>query len=132
MTIIDLLAIFLWGYFMYLLFKRINKKFLNMSRGIQKKAMLGSGNMNTNARLQFIISTVGTYIDYHKSKGVDANSQTLARQFFVEAYSSKKGKEPDEELTVCFRNVENENNDYNVPDWLNVYAGEWLANHELS
>lgn len=131
MSIIDLLILCAWGYGLYLIRKKFTKKGstspINALFNPRKTV-----HTQTNARLQFIISTVSSYIDYQRSKGVDVNNQILSRRFFAEAYRTKEGKEPDDELTVCFDNIKNENHDYNVPDWLNVYACEWLANHELS
>lgn len=131
MTITDLLTLCVWVYVLYLLRKRFIKKGSNSPLG----ALLNPHktiHTQINARLQFVISTISAYIDHQRSEGVEENNQTLARRFFVEAYKSKKGKEPDEELESCFKNIESENQDYNVPDWLNVYASEWLAKHEMS
>lgn len=131
MSILELLIFCAWVYGLYLIRKKFIKKNPNSPLG----ALLNSRKSvyaQINARLQFVISTIGTYIDYQRSEGVDDNNETLARQFFAEAYKSKKGREPDEELESCFKNIESENKDYNVPDWLNVYASEWLANHEMS
>lgn len=88
---------------------------------------------------ELVVLVVRRYIKYHQSHGSTDDDDTLAHQFFEEAYLDKKStKEPDEKLTEtereeleeCYDNINRENLLYEVPDWLKTYSLQWSGRQD--